>query len=281
MRKSYSTDLSDAEWECLKAYLPASKLQVKLRTHSLRTIFDAIFYVLRSGCPWRLLPADFPPWQTVYYHFRKFHRKALWHSIFKALRGAERQRLGKDPQPSAAIVDSQSVETTGESAGPPYGEDHRKGYDAHKRVKGRKRHLLVDTLGLVLSVYVTPADVQDKIGARCVLVGRSWLLPRLKKIWADGAYSGEPLARWCEEEGGWELEVVEREPEAKGFNVLPKRWIVERTIAWLVRNRRLVKDYERKVQTTETFIEIVMIRLILRRLARAATNLTITRSNSL
>lgn len=168
--------------------------------------------------------------------------------LFKALRAAERERVGKDPQPSATIVDSQSVATTGESAGPPYGKDHRKGYDAHKKVKGRKRHLLVDTLGLVLSVYVTPADVQDKVGARCVLVGRSSLFPRLKKIWADGAYSGEPLARWCREEGGWELEVVERDREAKGFKALPKRWIVERTIAWSVRNRRLVKDYERKVR---------------------------------
>lgn len=205
MRKRYPTDLSDREWECLKAYLPASRLQTRLRTHSLRTIFDAIFYVLRSGCPWRLLPRDFSPWQTVFYHFRKFQRKAWWHSIFKALRGAERERVGRQPQPSAAIVDSQSVKTTGESAGPPYSDDHRKGYDAHKRVKGRKPHLLVDTLGLILSVYVTPADVQDRVGARCVLVGRSSLLPRLKKIWADGAYSSEPLARWCRKEGGWEL----------------------------------------------------------------------------
>ena len=144
------------------------------------------------------------------------------------------------------------------------------GYDGHKNVKGRKRHLLVDSLGLPLSVYVTPADVQDRAVARCLLAGLKPLVPRLKKIWADGAYSGEELARWCEEEGGWQLEVVERNREAQGFKILPKRWIVERTFSWLIRNRRLSKDYERLVQSSETFIEVAMIRLILRRLRRGA-----------
>jgi putative transposase len=178
--------------------------------------------------------------------------------------------VGKDPDASAAIVDSQSAKTTEESAGWKGYHSHRNGYDAHKKVKGRKRHLLVDILGLPLAVYVIPADVQDRAGARCLLAGLKPLVPRLKKIWADGAYSGKEFAEWCRERGGWELEVVERDREAEGFNVLPKRWIVERTFAWLVRNRRLVKDYERKVQTTETFIEVAIIRLILRRLARAA-----------
>ena len=139
-----------------------------------------------------------------------------------------------------------------------------------KKVKGRKRHLLVDTLGLPLSVYVSPADTQDRIGARWLLAGRKLLLARLKKIWADGAYSGEPLAKWCREEGGWELEVVERDREAEGFEVIPKRWIVERTFSWLGRSRRLSKDYERKVQTSECLMEVATIRLILRRLARTA-----------
>ena len=177
------------------------------------------------------------------------------------MRTAERKRAGRNPDPSAAIVDSQSAKTVEESA-------WISGYDAHKNVKGRKRHLLVDTLGLPLSVYVTPADVQDRAGARPLLAGLKPLAPNLKKIWADGAYSGEKLAKWCEEQGGWELEVVERDKEARGFEVLPKRWIVERTFAWLVRNRRLVKDYERKVQTSETLIEVAMIRLMLRRLAK-------------
>jgi putative transposase len=157
----------------------------------------------------------------------------------------------------------QSVKTTEEGA-------ESNGYDAYKNVKGRKRHLLVDTLGLPLSVYVTPADVQDRAGARLLLAGLNPLVPRLKKVWADGAYSGKEFARWCEEQGGWELEVVERGKDVSGFEVLAKRWIVERTFGWLRRDRRLAKDYERKVQTSETLIKVAMIRLMLRRLARAA-----------
>ncbi len=139
-----------------------------------------------------------------------------------------------------------------------------------ENVKGRKRHLLVDTLGLPLSVYVTSADVQDRVGARCLLAGLKALLPHLKKIWTDGAYSGKELAKWCKEQGGWELEIVERSADTEGFVVLPHRWIVERTLGWLMRSRRLSKDYERLVQTSESFIEVAMIRLILRRLARKA-----------
>jgi putative transposase len=197
----------------------------------------------------------------VVYHFRRFRLSGLWSLILNALHAAERKRAGKDPQPTAAIMDSQSVKTVEESA-------HPSGYDAHKNLKGRKRHLLVDTLGLPLSVYVTSADVQDRVGARCLLAGLKPFVPRLKKIWADGAYAGEKLAGWLEEQSGWELEIVERDREAKGFEVSPKRWIVERTFSWLIRNRRLSKDYERLVQTSETFIEVAMIRLILRRLAR-------------
>jgi|SRR5215217_706219 len=260
MRKIYTTDLSNEEWTCLKTHLPASKLPDKMRTHALREIFDAIFYVLRSGCPWRLLPGDFPPWSTVYYHFRRFRLSGLWFLVLKALRASERKRNGKDPNPSAAIMDSQSVKSTEESAG-------RSGYDAHKHVKGRKRHLLVDTLGLPLSIYVTPADVQDRVGARLLLAGLKPLVPRLKKIWADRAYGGEPLARWCREEGGWDLEIVEPNREAEGFKVIPKRWIVERTLGWLSRNRRMSKDYERKAQTSECLMKVAIIRLILRRLA--------------
>ena len=187
--------------------------------------------------------------------------RGLWSLLLKALPAAERKRVGKDPQPTAAIMDSQSVKTVEESA-------HPSGYDAHKNIKGRKRHLLVDTLGLPLSVYVTSADVQDRVGAQCLLAGLKPFVPRLK-IWADGAYTGEKLATWWEEQGGWELEIVERRSaDTEGFTVLPHRWIVERTLGWLMRNRRLSKDYERKVQTSETFMEVAMIRLILKRLAR-------------
>ena len=265
MRKAYPADLSDAEWSRLQSCLPTPKAQGRPRTHSLRDILDAIFYVLKSGCQWRLLPHDFPPWSTVYYHFRRFRLSRLWHRLFKVLHAAQRKRVGKDPQPTVAIIDSQSVKTVEESA-------HPSGYDAHKNVKGRKRHLLVDALGLPLSVYVTSADAQDRVGAQRLLAGLKPLLPRLKKIWADGAYRGEKLAGWLKEQGEWELQIVQRSNNAdtEGFTVLPHRWIVERTLGWLMRNRRLSKDYERLVQTSETFIEVAMIRLILRRLARGA-----------
>ena len=273
MRKSYATDLSDSEWNYLRDRLPELPKKIKTRTHSLRDIFDAIFYVLKTGCHWRLLPHDFPPWSTVYYHFRRFRLSGLWHRIFTILRAAARKRAGKNPDASAAIMDSQSIKTTEECRSTPNSggyDAHGNGYDAHKNVKGRTRHLLVDSLGLPLSIYVTPADVQDRVGARLLLAGTKPLVPRLKKIWSDGAYSGEPLAKWCREEGDWDLEVVDRDREAEGFEVMPKRWIVERTFSWIGRNRRMSKDYERKVQTSECLMKVATIRLILKRLARAA-----------
>jgi transposase len=260
---TYPSSLSDTEWDHLQCYLPPTQTRGRPRSHSLRAILNAIFYVLRTGYPWRYLPRDFPPWQTVYYHFRRFRLSGMWHLILTSLRTAERQRVGRDTQPTAAIIDAQSMKTVGQSA-------PISGYDGHKNLKGRKRHLLVDSLGLPISVYLTPADVQERAGARCLLAGLKALVPRLKKIFSDGAYSGEELARWCEEEGGWHLEVVERDLQSKGFEVLPKRWVVERTFGWLSRNRRLVKDYERRVQTSETLIEVARIRLLLRRLGRAA-----------
>jgi putative transposase len=263
MSAIYPTDLSDAEWECLKPYLPAKRPSGRPCGHPLRAILDAVFYLLRTGCPWRYLPRDFPPWQTVYYHFRRFRLTGVWSGILTALRHAERRRVGKDPQPSAAIMDAQSVKTVGESA-------RSSGYDGHKRIKGRKRHLLVDTLGLPLSIEVTPADAHDTVGAWRLLAGLKPLVPRLTKIWADGAYTSGKLARWCEQYGSWDLEVVGRDPEAQGFAVQPRRWVVERSFAWTVRNRRLRIDYERKVQTSETLIEVAFIRLLIRRQARTA-----------
>lgn len=261
-RSAYPTDLTDAEWAVLEPFVPRPA-RGRPRVWSTRRVLDAVFYVLRSGCAWRLLPRDFPPWQTVFYHFRRWRRTGLWHRVHEALRGATRRRAGRDADASAAVVDSQSVRTTEESGG-------ISGYDAGKGVKGRKRHLLVDTNGLVLSACVTPAGTQDRDGARRLLAGLEPLVPRLEKIWADGAYSGEPLARWCEERGGWRLEVVGKREDARGFEVLPRRWVVERTFAWLGRNRRLSKDYERKVQTSETLIQVAMIRLMLGRIARGA-----------
>ena len=262
VHSAYPTDLTDAEWAVLGPLVPRPA-RGRPRVWSTRHVLDAVFYALRSGCAWRLLPRDFPPWQTVFYHFRRWRRTGLWHRLNEALRGATRRRAGKDAGASAAVVDSQSVRTTEESG-------RVSGYDAGKGVKGRKRHLLVDTNGLVLSAYVTPAGTQDRDGARRLLAGLGPLVPRLEHIWADGAYSGEGLARWCEERGGWRLEVVRKREDARGFEVLPRRWVVERTFAWLGRNRRLSKDYERKVQTSETLIQVAMIRLMPGRIARGA-----------
>jgi transposase len=229
-------------------------------------VFPNTLYVLRTGCPWRYLPTNFPAWQTVYYHFRQFRRQNTLHPLYTGLHRIERERVGRHPDPSAAIMDSQSVKTVEESA-------HIRGYDAHKCVKGRKRHLLVDTLGLPIAWYVTPADVHDTVGARKLLGGLAFFVPRLKKIWADAAYRGKELAEWCQQQGeGWDLEVVERAAGTHSFQLLPRRWVVERSLAWLSRNRRLAKDYERMVQTSETLIELAAMRLLLRRLARCKCN---------
>jgi len=264
MSTTYPSDLSDAEWTCVQRYLPPLSRRGRPRTHPLRRVLDAIFYVLRTGCAWRYLPCNFPPWRTVFYHFRRFRLRGKWHLLYIALHRAERERVGHHPDLSAAIMDSQSVKTVEESAG-------ICGYDAHKHVKGRKRHLLVDTLGLPISMYVTPADLHDTHGARRLLAGLKFFVPGLKKIWADAAYRGQDLADRCQAEGGWDLELMERSPGVRGFSVQPKRWVVERTFGWLSRNRRMSKDYKRKVQTSETLIELVVTRLLVRRLAKHRT----------
>ncbi len=174
MSTTYPSNLSDAEWKSLQRYLPPASRRGRPPTHSLRSIFDAIFYVLRTGCPWRYLPANFPPWQTVFYHFRRLRLKGTWTLLLRALHRAERERQGRNPHPSAAIMDAQSVKTVEESAG-------ICGFDAHKHVKGRKRHLLVDTLGIPISIYVTPADVHDTKGARCLLAGLAFARPPSQK----------------------------------------------------------------------------------------------------
>jgi transposase len=266
MNTTYPSDLTDGEWAYLQQHLPADLTRRHWPQHSLRTVLDAIFYLLRTGCPWRgrppgSIPRDFPPWRTVYYHFRRFRLTGVWSGLLAALRRAQRMGAGRDPQPSAAIMDAQSVKAVEESA-------RISGYDGHKRVKGRKRHLLVDTLGLPISIAVTSADTHDKAGAWRLLAGLKPLVPRLEKVWADGADTSGELARWCKGYGGWEVEIVGRNPGTRGFAVQPRRWVVERTFAWLVRNRRLRIDYERRLQTSETLIEAAVIRLLLRRLAR-------------
>jgi len=261
-RQPYPTDLSDEQWQLLSPMLPPPFLVGRKREVDLREVMNAILYLLRSGCAWRYLPHDFPQWTTVYYYFSRWRDMDWFVKLNAELRSEVRKAEDRDQNPSAAIIDSQSVKTT-EQGG-------EKGYDAGKKVNGRKRHILVDTIGLLLIVKVLAANIQDRDGAKLLFKEVKERMPRLFLIWADGGYRGK-LIKWVATTCLWLLQVVKRNDEVKGFKVLPRRWVVERTFAWLSRNRRLSKDYERKCESSEAWIYAAMIHLMVKRLKPCKT----------
>ena len=253
----YPSDLTDKQWDCIKELIPEHK-RGRPRELGLRLVINAMFYVVVGGIQWRMLPKDYPKWQSVYYYFRRWRDSGLWQKIHDMLRALVRQKVGKHKHPTAASLDSQSVKVSEYSV--------ESGFDAGKKVKGRKRHILVDTLGLVLTVLITTACVQDRDAARSLLSNLKGFCKKLRLVWVDGAYRGE-LLNWVSRHFKFRLEPVLRSDQQKGFVVLPKRWVVERTFAWLSQTRRLSKDFERKAASSEAFIYIAMIRLMLKRLA--------------
>ena len=256
-RSGYDSDMSDKEWENLQKYLPAPSTRgAHLRKWDQRVIINAILYVVTAGCQWRMLPNDYPPWQSVYYHYNKWCKNETWFFIHQFLHQQTRIEAGRESEPSAAMIDSQSVKTT-ELA-------ESRGFDGHKRIKGHKRHVAVDVLGIPLMVKVTDANASDSKSAYDLLESMFFWFFSIQLIWADGGYKGD-LSLWVWNRFQCELEIT-LNLQGTGFEVLPKRWIIERTFAWFGWYRRLNMDYEKKTEHSENMIYIAMIRLMLKRM---------------
>ena len=256
----YASDVSDAEWAQIETLLPVPKRLGRPRTTQMRQVVNAMLYLLTTGCQWRLLPKEFPPFSTVQRFFYRWRDAGLWQTINHFLVMRTREAAGREASPTAGVLDSQSVKTT-EAAGP-------RGYDAGKKIKGRKRHVLTDTNGLLVAAVVHQADIQDRDGAPLVLASARYLYPWLRHVFADGAYSGAKLDTALENIGRWTIEVIKRSDAASGFVVLPRRWVVERTFAWLNRNRRLAKDFEATLESALAWLFLASVKLLMRRLGR-------------
>jgi len=258
--RRYPSDLTDKQWTLLEPLLPPPSTTGRREKHPRREVLNAIFYLVRTGCSWRQLPLDFPPWQTVYWYFKRWNADGAVDRLHDALRDQLRDDNDRDPMPSAAIVDAQSVkgaDTVGAAS---------RGYDAGKKVNGRKRHIIVDTTGLLLVVMVTAASVQDRDGGARALERLRFVMPSVATVWADGGYAGR-LVEYARRVLRVVVTIVRKQEGQVGFAVLPRRWVVERTLSWISRCRRLAHDYERLPEHSEAMIKWAMIGLMARRLA--------------